>query len=627
MSNESTNKGELARIYLITLILSACSVTYEFVIAHTLSLLAANTVVWYSVIVGVFIVGLGLGALIFDKIFRENASWEMLFWTEIALTVIGGTASLLIHYAHFHHLLYMYGGWSLSARILIFGVALLLGLIVGLLSGLELPLVIKLANQVAQDRKVTNRVLGMDYLGALLGGVSFPLLLLPLCEAHTIGLIIASINLVVAIYILPTYLATSKLLARSVVTILLIFALLLGFFNLPRIEQFVLKRYYYALEESLPWEFLPELSAMPQIDRISSRYQKIDLVQDFVGSSSDILIDAYSTKYLENPEIPLGFCVHLNMDNQYCSTYEEIYHEYFTHVPIILTKRIPERVLVVGGGDGLLIRELLKYEAIKSITHVDLDAVFIETAKTHPIFKMLNQGALDDARVTTKIADGYQYLRQAREVFDAIYFDLPDPSDYNLAKLYSREFYAFAKARLADDGFIALDAVGLSRFSLPDEMQEQIYSHKNSWSIYRDTLHHAGFDEVVPYVSYLEFNNPLVEKIVANTRFELYRKYSQQFQMMGEEERAKREEESKKNMVVKHVLNLQHGFIVAFKQPGLASYEYKDYGITYHVLNPDRFKLAFHLDFPRSERIEKQNINSIFRPKFPDEPLFYTRVP
>ena len=91
--------------------------------------------------------------------------------------------------------------------------------------------------------------------------------------------------------------------------------------------------------------------------------------------------------------------------------------------------------MVLGGGDGLLIRELLKHEGVHSITHVDLDRTLVELARTHPTFTAMNRGALEDPRVRTEYGDAYQYIRRSTETFDAIYMDFPYVKDYEVAKL------------------------------------------------------------------------------------------------------------------------------------------------------------------------------------------------
>ena len=98
--------------------------------------------------------------------------------------------------------------------------------------------------------------------------------------------------------------------------------------------------------------------------RARSPYQRIDIVHDESGYPMDIVMDAYSRKFTRNPEQPRGYVLFLNGDFQLTSSYEEYYHEFFAHVPIAMHRSSPRQVLVMGAGDGLLIRELIKYPDI-----------------------------------------------------------------------------------------------------------------------------------------------------------------------------------------------------------------------------------------------------------------------
>ena len=118
---------------------------------------------------------------------------------------------------------------------------------------------------------------------------------------------------------------------------------------------------------------------------------------------ANILVDAYSTKFITDPAKPRYQFLFLNGDCQVASDYEEIHHEWFAHVPIILNGTVPERVLVMGAGDGLLLRELLKHDGVRWIIHLDIDRRFVELARTHPILNSLNERAIDDPRVETRI--------------------------------------------------------------------------------------------------------------------------------------------------------------------------------------------------------------------------------
>ena len=160
-------------VYAASLILAACSLLYELLIAQTLSLLAANTVIWYSLTVGTYLGAMGLGALIYDAR-SKRATWDRLYRIEMLLSVAGAGAVVLIYLAHTVGLYYRVSDMQLAGAVAFFGPSFLMIVVVGILTGIELPLLIQLGNDAAGGKDVTNRVLGFDYLGALIAGLVFP---------------------------------------------------------------------------------------------------------------------------------------------------------------------------------------------------------------------------------------------------------------------------------------------------------------------------------------------------------------------------------------------------------------------------------------------------------------------
>ena len=116
-------------------------------------------------------------------------------------------------------------------------------------------------------------------------------------------------------------------------------------------------------------------------------------------------------------------------------------------------------VLLLGGGDGLAVRELLKYDSVASITVVELDPAIIKLATDNPYLARLNQNSLSrDPRVRIVTADAIGFLRDRRQLFDVILADLPDPNNTELARLYTRNFFRLARSNLAPDGIFVTQA-------------------------------------------------------------------------------------------------------------------------------------------------------------------------
>jgi predicted membrane-bound spermidine synthase len=505
-----------------------------------------------------------------------------------------------------------------------FGVTLAMILLVGMLSGIELPLLIRLGNDASGDGKITNRVLGWDYIGALAGGLLFPLALVPFLDLAVIGFGTALLNVSVGAYVLYRFVPRQRWFRRKtgfalVLGVMLVF----GITQSGHVQQYFLKRYYYAHEAAESGSLFGPLSELPEIVRAYSPYQKIDLVTDTSGYEGKVLIDAYSSKFALDPSHPRGWYLFLNGDFQVSSDYEEIYHEWFAHIPIILAGKAPERVLVMGGGDGLLLRELVKHESIGSIRHVDLDRTLVGLAKTHSTFTSMNQRVFDDPRIQTEFGDAYQVIRKSQEVYDAIYLDFPNVMDYNLSKLYSREFFHFVRAHLAEGGYAVLDVPGANLRLDPDLEGNLQLQPGGTNEVYFNTIRSAGFRSIVPFHTRLEMaNERAIELLEASSLMPTYETASEE----GLRQALRRE--WIRQFIGRHTTNLTQNFILMWKDDrDPTTHPYLDLDIDLRVLNEGRFGLAFPPPLSRTAEIDPFKVNSILRPTLPNRSLLSVRKP
>jgi spermidine synthase len=164
------------------------------------------------------------------------------------------------------------------------------------------------------------------------------------------------------------------------------------------------------------------------------------------------------------------------------------YHEALVH-PALATIPSRERILVLGGGDGLGVREILRYPDVKEIVLVDIDKEMVELCRTNVHLRQVNQGALDSPKLRKVYRDAWAYVREARGHFNAIIVDFPDPSNEKVAKLYSLAFYRQARHLLAADGVMAVQSTS------------PYFSPGAFWCIHR-TLKEAGLT-VVPIHAYV----------------------------------------------------------------------------------------------------------------------------
>ena len=624
-------RKKLFSLYLITFTVAACSILYELLLANTLSLMAGSTVVWYSVTIGAYLGAMGIGAFAKEKIFPKKSAAEKLFNVEIILSLLGASAALAVFFSHALSVYLIAHNWGQGGVAVFFAIGLFMILAVGFFSGIELPLLMEIGNLLSRGtKKISNRVLGTDYFGSLAGAMMFPLFFLPKFSSHQIGFIVAMTNLVMALIILRLFRRKSKLFMLQIALAAVLFIVL--FFSFTRsgqIEQYFAKKYYYYLDSGKNIQALfSKMDSFPEIERIRSPYQQIDIMEPIEFSPSDILVNAYFEAQTDE-EIINERMLFLNGDWQLATYTEQIYHEYFAHVPIGVSKDVPRKILVLGGGDGMLVRELLKYDRVEHIVHVELDDQMIKLAKTHPVISVANKGALLDDRVEIHIDDAFHFVQNTEEKFDAIYIDFPVPADYNTSKIYSREFYSFAGGVLNDDGFMTMYAPGIGAFTEFDEEGNIIANEgKTPWFHYYHTLKAAGFESVIPYLSTLELDNAeanqLASLLIDEREMNEKKQQSSPIKIDRELIDQARQKEVEE-MIKKHVLNLQEGFIIAKKK--------KIYTLTLTkhdvdtIISQKRLHLAFSVSYAKDEEVKWNYVNSIMKPTLPNSSVWRIRFP
>ncbi len=160
------------------------------------------------------------------------------------------------------------------------------------------------------------------------------------------------------------------------------------------------------------------------------------------------------TKYQEIVLTRSGDDFRLFLDGsiQFSTTDEYRYHEMLVHPAITMCENPRINVLVMGGGDGMAVREALKHDNVKSVTLVELDPQMIKLATENQSFISVNGNSLSDPRVKVVVGDAYKFITEKHGKFDVIIADFSDPHDETISKLYTREFYILIKKILSDGG-------------------------------------------------------------------------------------------------------------------------------------------------------------------------------
>ena len=178
----------------------------------------------------------------------------------------------------------------------------------------------------------------------------------------------------------------------------------------------------------------------------------------------------------------------LNGHLQFSSRDEYRYHEALVH-PGLQSLTRPRRVLVLGGGDGLAVREILKYDSVDTVTLVDLDPEMTRLFSQHQALTRLNQNSLSSPKVKIINADAFLWLEENRDFFDFVVADFPDPTNYSLGKLYTTAFYRLLRRHLSENGVAVIQSTS------------PLFARRSYWCIVK-TLQSVGF-QVTPYHTYV----------------------------------------------------------------------------------------------------------------------------
>lgn len=480
-------------ILILSMLLSACSILYELMLANVLSVITGNQVLWQSLTIAIFIGGLGYGAFLADKVKNQQ---KVLVYSEVALAILG-SVSLYIIYSLYgfinlnkfllfissghdgHRVIQSEFGLDFSFLVLSQFVTFL----VGLCTGLELPLLIKI-NEEKGVGLSEGEILGANYFGTLIGTVVFSFYLKPNFDLIGSSVITAAFNYLIMFYLFCKIVKTQ--ISRILVLSGFSFFVLLFYLSQPFLNTYLKFHYYlpgFTFQEKVAKEkLIPKILNQADIERKKSLYQYLDII-----------------KFQYTDE----FTFSLDQHFQFNSRNEIFYHQSFAHVPIMFNGKVPENVLVLGAGDGLLVRELIRYPEVKSIVNVELDEAVIKKAKEDPRFLALNKGSYSDPRVHLEIGDAFYYVRNTEKTFDAVYVDFPYPNNFDLARLYSVEIYRFIAKNLSANGYMILDApmemedavkLGVEVMEAPFTAREKLNN-----SILLSTLDAAGFKSLYPF--------------------------------------------------------------------------------------------------------------------------------
>ena len=412
-------------LFINVLIIAACGLIYELLAGTVASYVLGDSVTQFSLIIGLYLSALGVGAWLSRFLDRDLAA--RFVDVELAVALIGGLSAPML-FLGFSRL-----EWF---RLFLFAVVFVIGVLVGL----ELPILMRILKEHLDFKELVSRVLSFDYIGSLFAAVLFPMFLVPklglIRTSIAFGLLNAAVGLYGTWLLRPLMRGVAVLRIRAALVVVILVAALFRADALTTLAE-------------------DELYAHDIVYSTSSQYQRILVTK-----------------------APSGWQLFLNGNLQFSSADEYRYHEALVH-PAMSTRSSPKRVLILGGGDALALREVLKYPSVEHVTLVDLDPKMTALSEAFPPLGELNAHALRDPRVRVVNEDAMIWIERVADTFDTAIIDFPDPSSFALGKLYTTRFYRLLRSRLTPDAAISVQATS------------PLYARQSYWCIVR-TMEAAG---------------------------------------------------------------------------------------------------------------------------------------
>ena len=453
----------------------ASGLVNEYVLATLTTYILGNSIEQFSIVIASMMLMMGISGFVQSRMSDNNLIYKFI-GVEVVMAVMCGFAPLAIYgaFAYFdYHFAVVHYFFVLS---------------VGFLIGFEIPIVMRIINQQKISLKTNLAIVyAMDYVGAFVGAIIWVKILLKFYPLTEISFIVAGFNFAVALVTVAYFMLSGLIKHRvttAIVMLITVLVLVLGYLNNRDISDLFEQRFYDD----------------PIIHKTTTKYQHIVLTEN--KQLGDIRL-------------------YINGNTQFSSLDEKRYHDLLVH-PVMSIANQPEHALILGGGDGLALRELLKYKHLKSITLVDLDPDMIKLASENPQLRKLNKDAFQDARLHVRPAnnvtsvnvkgvyldskdsltkntktewvatvdvysiDADQFIRTKNEQrWDVVIIDFPDPSSVELSKLYSQQFYRQLRRQLSNNAFVAIQSTSP-------------YHAKESFLAIGQTLKSAGFN-ILPY--------------------------------------------------------------------------------------------------------------------------------
>lgn len=420
-------------------IMGGSGLAYEYTFSKIAADILGNSVRQWAITIGLMLFCMGVGAEL-TRYIKKEAIIRSFALSQLSLGILGGLGPIA--------LIFTYGWMPYQYSVIHYSLVSICGILIGF----EIPLIVRQNESYSEELRVNlAEILKVDYIGALAGALVWTFWLPKYFILTEMAIILGIISTITAVVLLFFFRSDRKIPNWIWAASLTVLVLLVASFGYA-------KKWTSTAEQAL------------YRDRITfsttTQYQHIVLTESPSGNTN----------------------LYINGHLQFSSIDEFIYHEFLVH-PAMAVAQNHDNILVMGGGDGLAVRELLKYPNIRKIDLVDLDPGITQLAREHPTFVKLNEGSLRNKKVQTldnlaiqpgekveliepnqKIRydtewqpvtsvhlyhlDAAKFIEQVPNLYDVIIIDLPDPNSPDLAKLFSTHFYELTQKKLTPGGIL-----------------------------------------------------------------------------------------------------------------------------------------------------------------------------
>ena len=416
-------------------VIATCGLVYELIAGSLASYLLGDSITQFSTVIGCYLFSMGIGSFL-SKYIRKNLI-GIFIQVELLIGLVGGFSASIL-FLSFEHVS--------SFRTLLYAMVSITGTLVGL----EIPLMMRILKSHFEFSDLVSKVFTFDYIGALIASLLFPLFLVPHLGLVRTSFLFGILNVLTGIWTL------------------------------------------YLFEKEIPWLRTLKLSMILGLLSLVAGFIYSDRILGFAETSSypDKLIYSKYSKYqrIVLTKASDDIRLFLNGNLQFSSRDEYRYHEALVHFGLA-SLQSPKKILILGGGDGLAVREILKYNTVEQIVLVDLDSAITSLFSNHESLIKLNDKSLLSPLLKIYNEDAFIWLKSNTDKFDFIVVDFPDPGNYSVGKLYTNSFYKLLKNALSKNG------VGVIQSTSP-------YVAKKTFWCVDNTLKSVGF-KTLPYHVYV----------------------------------------------------------------------------------------------------------------------------